>query len=78
MGIFNKEEVSTHKVSEPRKEAKDITSNKVKPHHIGPKSKEVKKQELISHIQNYQETFNSAELNVWENILNQLRQALLD
>lgn len=72
MGIFDS------KVSEPRKEARDITSGKDKPRHIGPKSKEVKKQELVSHIQNYQETFNSAELNVWENKLNQLKSALLD
>lgn len=73
MGIFQKDD---SKVSEPRKEAKDITFGKTKPHFIGPKSKEVKKQELISHIQNYQETFNSAELNVWQNKLGQLTQAL--
>ena len=64
------------KVSEPRREAKDITSGKEKPHHIGKKTKEVKQQELISHIQNYQETFNSAELNNWTNKLDQLTQAL--
>ena len=76
MGIFHKDD--SRPVSQPRKEARDITSGKSKPHHIGPKSKEVKKQELISHIQNYQETFNSAELNVWENRLNVLKAALLE
>ena len=75
MGIFER---TDSKVSEPRKEAKDITSGKSKPHFIGPKSKEVKKQELVSHIQNFQETFNSAELNVWENKFNVLKAALLE
>ena len=65
------------RISEPRREAHDITIGKVKPHFIGKKTIEVKQQELISHIQNYQETFNSAELNVWENKLNHLRSALL-
>ena len=59
-----------------RKTAKDITDGKIPPQHIGKKSLEVKKQELISHIQNYQETFNSAELNVWQNRLNVLNNAL--
>ena len=45
---------------------------------VGKRSLDVKKQELISHIQNFKETFNSAELNMWENRLNVLRQALLD
>ena len=61
---------------EPRKEAKDITDGKTKPHFIGRKSKEVQKQELTSHIQNFRETFNSVEFNIWksraEHLLNQL------
>lgn len=61
---------------EPRKEAKDITDGKTKPHFIGRKSKEVQKQELISHIQNYQETFNNAETKVWKNRLKELMEKL--
>lgn len=56
----------------PRKQAKDITSGKVKPHFIGKKSKEVQKQELISHIQNYQETFNNQETKAWKSRLAEL------
>jgi hypothetical protein len=63
---------------QPRKDAKDITDGKIKPKHLGKKSIEVRKQELTSHIQNFRETFNSAELNVWENKLNQLKSALLE
>lgn len=29
------------------------------------KSKEMIQQELISHLQNFQETFNEVELNIW-------------
>lgn len=34
------------------------------------------KQELTAHIENYIETFNSAELNMWENRLNTLTHEL--
>lgn len=56
----------------PRKEAKDITDGKINPKYIGIKTIEVLKQEIKSVIQNYQETFNSAELNEWENKLQRL------
>lgn len=39
------------------------------PQYIGGRTPEVKKQELISHIQNYQETFNNQESKAWKNIL---------
>jgi len=32
---------------------------------VGPKSFQVKKQELTSHIQNYQESFTNAEKKTW-------------
>ena len=48
-----------------RKISKDITDGKLKPQHIGSKSIEVKKQELISHIQNFKETFSNAEKKEW-------------
>lgn len=61
---------------EPRKISKDISDNKIKPTHIGKKSIEVKKQELVSHLQNFQETFNSVQYNIWkaqaEHLLNQI------
>jgi hypothetical protein len=61
---------------EPRKIAKDITDGKIPPRFIGPKSIEVKKQELIAHLQNFQETFNSVQFNNWksqaEHLLNQI------
>src|SRR3990167_10841142 len=50
-----------------RKIAKDITDGKLKPQHIGKKSLEVKKQELISHIQNFKETFSNNEKKAWRN-----------
>jgi hypothetical protein len=56
---------------QPRKDKKADPTK-----HVGVKSKQVQKQELISHIQNFQETFNSAELNAWQNKLNQLTSAL--
>ena len=49
----------------PREISKAITAGKIPPQHIGPKSFEVKKQELISHIQNYQENFTNAEKKAW-------------
>lgn len=60
----------------PRDEAKKISAKIVKPHFIGPKSKEVQKQELISHIQNFQETFNNAQLKAWKNRFTELYGAL--
>ena len=48
-----------------RKIAKDITDGKIEPRHIGRKSLEVKKQELISHVQNFRETFTNAEKKAW-------------
>lgn len=56
--------------------AKDISAGKLKPQFIGKKSIEVKKQELISHIQNYRETFTHAEKKVWFNIKDELVRAL--
>ena len=56
----------------PRKESKDITDGRIKPKYIGPKTIESLKQEINSVVQNYQETFNSAELNEWENKLQRL------
>jgi hypothetical protein len=48
-----------------RKISKDITEGKLKPQHIGVKSLEVRKQELVSHIQNFKETFTNAEKKAW-------------
>ena len=48
-----------------RKISKDITDGKLKPQFIGRKSLEVKKQELISHIQNFKEIFSNAEKKAW-------------
>jgi hypothetical protein len=59
-----------------RKEAKDITDKKAKPHFIGKKSFEAKKQELISHLQNLQETFSHQDLKSWKAKEKQLREAL--
>ena len=53
------------KESTPREISKAITAGKIPPQHIGKKSFEVKKQELISHIQNYQENFTNAEKKAW-------------
>mgnify|MGYP000181629915 CR=1 FL=1 len=49
----------------PRDISKEITQGVRKPEHIGKKTIEVKKQELISHIQNYMETFSNAEKKAW-------------
>ena len=48
-----------------RKISKDITDGKLKPQHIGSKSFLIRKQELISHIQNFKETFSNAEKKEW-------------
>lgn len=60
----------------PRDEAKRISTGDDKPHHIGPKSFQVKQQELISHVQNYQETFGYAELKAWNKKLQELVRAI--
>ena len=59
-----------------RKIAKEITDGVRKPQHIGVKSTEVKKQELISHIQNFQETFTNAEKKEWLHKKDELVRAL--
>ena len=59
-----------------RKIAKDITDGKIEPRHIGRKSLEVKKQELISHIQNFRETFTNAEKKAWLNKKDELVREL--
>ena len=48
-----------------RKIAKDISLGKIPPRNIGNKSIEVRKQELVSHIQNFKETFSNAEKKAW-------------
>ena len=62
-------------VKEARAIAKEITLKLRKPEFIGVKSLEAKKQELISHIQSYQETFNNAERKAWKNTLRELELA---
>ena len=47
-----------------RNKAEDISKTK-KEKFIGDKSFESRKQELISHIQNYKETFSNAEHKIW-------------
>ena len=59
-----------------RKIAKEITDDIRKPQHIGKKTIEVKKQELISHIQNFQETFTNAEKKEWLNKKDELVREL--
>ncbi|UVF62431.1 hypothetical protein [Nitrososphaeria virus YSH_922147] len=43
---------------------------------VGKKSIEVRKQELVAHLQTFQETFNSVQFNMWkekaEHLLNQI------
>lgn len=64
------------KESTPREISKSISSGQIKPQFIGPKSFEVKKQELISHIQNYQENCTNAEKKVWFSKKEELVRAL--
>ena len=60
-----------------RKQAEDISNKKVNPHFIGKKSIEVRRQELISHIQNFPEFFeNSVKQNIYFDTLDRLTQAL--
>lgn len=61
---------------EPRKIAKDISDEKIKPRFIGPKTFEIKQQELISHIQNYQETFSNADKKQWLAKYDELKRAV--
>lgn len=67
---FPKEEETARKI------AKEITDGVRKPQHIGRKSLEVRKQELISHIQNFKETFNNADKKEWMNKKDELVRAL--
>ena len=60
----------------PRTIAKEISQGTRKPQHIGVKSLEVKKQEFISHIQNFQETFTNAEKKEWLHKKDELVRAL--
>ena len=59
-----------------RKISKDITEGKLKPQHIGRKSLQVRQQELISHIQNFRETFTNAEKKAWMGKKDELVRAL--
>ena len=59
-----------------RVRAEAITKKVHSPQHIGGRTPEVKKQSLISHIQNYQETFNNQESKAWKNILRELLEDL--
>ena len=59
-----------------RKISKDITEGRLKPQHIGRKSIEVRKQELVSHIQNFNDSFTNAEKKAWMNKKDELVRAL--
>lgn len=59
-----------------RKEAEEITLKIRSPQPLGKKSVELKKQELVSHIQNYQETFNNQMNKAWKTKLRELLEAL--
>lgn len=61
----------------PREQSERITKGIDKPHFIGPKSKEVRKQELVSHVQNYRETFTQEQQKRWREKLEELTNALL-
>lgn len=67
---YPKEEETARKIS------KEITDGVRKPEHIGKKSLEVRKQELVSHIQNFKETFSNAEKKNWMNKKDELVRAL--
>lgn len=64
------------KESTPREISKAITAGKIPPQHIGPKSFEIKKQELISHIQNYQQNCTNAQKKAWLGKKDELVRAL--
>lgn len=59
-----------------RKTAEEITLKIRPPQPIGRKSIEQKKQELVSHVQNYQETFNNQERKAWKVKHKELSEAL--
>ena len=59
-----------------RKKAEDITKKLAEPQHLGVKSVEVRQQELISHIQNYRETFDNQSKKQWKNKMEILSAAL--
>lgn len=59
-----------------REIARDITLKKRPVQFIGKKSLEVRKQELVSHIQSYQETFSHQAKKAWINKLKELNEAL--
>ena len=53
------------------------TTRKVySPQQVNGKTIEMRKQELTSHIQNYQETFSNQESKAWKNILRELLEEL--
>lgn len=58
-----------------RKISRDITEGKLKPTRLG-KSIEVRKQELISHIQNFNDSFSNAEKKAWMNRKDELVRSL--
>ena len=60
----------------PRKQAKDISDRVNKEHFIGGKSLTARKQELTSHIQNFQESFNNQESKLWKIRFRELYEAL--
>ena len=62
-------------IDDSRKQSSDISKGLVPPHHIGGKTVQVKKQELIAHIQIYQETFSKHERKEWLNKLGELKDA---
>jgi len=65
-----KDEMATFKLT-PRQDMEDdgIIQNQTK-------SKEMIKQELTSHLQNFQETFNDAELRNWKDKYESLSYSL--
>lgn len=67
---------SDYPKDDARKISKEISMKIRAPEYIGIKSVEVKKQELISHVQNFQETFNNAERKAWKIKLKELSEAV--
>ena len=63
-------------VDDSRKQASYISKGIVRPHFIGGKTLQVKKQELTAHIQIYQETFSKYEKREWLSKLGELKDAL--
>lgn len=50
-----------------REQSKSISDGETPPQHIGKRSQEVVQQEINSHEQNFQETFNQSEKDKWLN-----------